>query len=69
MLRYDQRSFQIHGKLRQYDRFDMSGWPCRVSANTFSHSVRVSSSVLVSKPARDHVAGSHSTMKVLMAGA
>ena len=69
MLRYDQRSFQIHGKLRQIERLDTSGWPCRVSANTCSHRARVSSSVLVSKPARDQVAGSHSTMKVLMAGA
>jgi len=46
----DQRSFQIHGKLRHTDLFDSSGWPSSVAANTCSQMACDSSTVLSAKP-------------------
>ena len=69
MLRCDQRSFQIQGKLRQADLFEISGWPSSASAKTSSQIAFVSSGLISAKPALSQVARSHSTMKVLIAGA
>src|SRR3954467_4603834 len=68
MFPNDQRSFQIHGKLRHTDLFDSKGWPPRVAANTCSQIPFDCSSLLSAKPYRFHVAASHSTRKVLMRG-
>src|SRR3981189_1623997 len=50
MFLKDQRSFQIHGKLRHTDLFDTSGCPSRVAANTCSQMACDCSIVLSAKP-------------------
>src|SRR5258708_9363364 len=65
----DQFSFQIQGKLLHTDLFDTSRWPSSVSANTCSQIACDCSMVLCSKPQACQGAASHSTRKVLIAGA
>src|SRR5438132_2916375 len=68
MLRCDQRSFQIHGKLRHTDLLEMSLWPSRLSAKTSSQMACDSSMLLCSKPQAFQVLASHSTRNVLIEG-
>src|SRR5436190_21482699 len=68
MFLNDQRSFQIHGKLRHTDLFDTSECPSSVAANTRSQIPFDYSTVLSAKPQRCHVAKSHSTRNALMSG-
>src|SRR5258705_6686878 len=69
MLPCDQFSFQIQGKLRHTDLFETSEWPSSVSAKISSQIACDCSMVLCSKPYACQVAASHSTRKVLLAGA
>src|SRR6201996_9769749 len=64
-----QRSFQIHGKLRQTDLLEINLWPSSVSANTCSQIACDCSTVLSAKPYACQVASSHSTRNVLISGA
>src|SRR5438309_9681162 len=65
----DHRALRKLGKLRHTDLFDTRRCPPRVCANTVSQYFNVSASFIVAKPARCHVAASHSTTKVLITGA
>src|ERR1700722_3807418 len=66
MFLKNQRSFQIHGKFRHTDLFEINSWPSSVLANICSQIALDSSTVLSAKPKACQVARSHSTRKVLM---
>src|SRR5690349_11617242 len=68
MFLNDQRSFQIHGKLRHTDRLEINPCPSSVAAKICSQMALDCSTVLSAKPQACQVGKSHSTRNVLMLG-